>query len=63
MDLGRNWLVDFNAEKTQPVSFDGSNSTGAIDVRVNGSVLVGKSSSKMLGLTCSSELDWGLLEF
>ena len=59
VDRGRNWLVDFNAEKTQLVQFDGSNNTGAIDVRVNGSVLVGKSSSKMLGLTCSSKLDWG----
>ena len=27
----RKWLVDFNARKTQLVSFDQSNNTGAID--------------------------------
>ena len=31
MDWGRKWLIDFNAGKTQLVSFDWSNSTGAID--------------------------------
>ena len=59
MDWGRKWLVDFNAGKTQLVSFDWSNNTGAIDVKMDGSVLEGKSSFKMLGLTFSSELDWG----
>ena len=29
-DWGRNWLVDFNAEKTQLVTFEWSNSTGAM---------------------------------
>ena len=38
MDLGREWLVDFNAGKTQLVSFDWSKSTGAIDVKMDGSV-------------------------
>ena len=33
------WLVDFNAGKTQLVSFDQSNNTGAIDVKMDGSVL------------------------
>ena len=33
--------------------------TGSIDVKMHGSVLGGKSSFKMLGLTCSSKLDWG----
>ena len=37
---GRKWLVDFNAGKTQLVSFDQSNNTGAIDVKVVGFVLV-----------------------
>ena len=31
MDLGKKWLVDFNAGKT--------NSTGSIDVKMDGSVL------------------------
>ena len=39
MDWGRKWLVDFNAEKIQLVSFDQSNNTGAIDVKMDGSVL------------------------
>ena len=51
VDWGRKWLVDFNAGKTQLVSFDRSNNTGAIDVKMNGSVLEKKSSFKMLGLT------------
>ena len=59
MDWGRKWLVDFNAGKTQLVSFDWSSNTGAIDVKTNGSVLEEKSSFKMLGLTFSSKLDWG----
>ena len=33
--------------------------TGAIDVKMDGSVLEEKSSFKMLGLTFSSKLDWG----
>ena len=36
VDLGRKWLVDFNAEKTQLVSFDQSNNAGAIDVKIMG---------------------------
>ena len=56
---GRKWLVDFNAGKTQLVSFGWSNNTGAIDVKMDGSVLAGKQSFKMLGLTFSSKLDWG----
>ena len=52
VDWGRKWLVDFNTGKTQ-------NNTGAIDVKMDGSVLEEKSSFKMLGLTFSSKLDWG----
>ena len=33
VDWGRKWLVDFSAGKTQLVSFDWSNNTGAIDVK------------------------------
>ena len=56
---GRKWLVDFNAGKTQLVSFDRSKNTGAIDVKMDGSVLEEKTSFKMPGLTFSSKLDWG----
>ena len=59
MDWGRNWLVNFNAGKTQLFLFGWSNNTGAIGVKMDGSVLEEKSSSKMLGLTFSSKLDWG----
>ena len=58
VDWGKKWLVDFNAGKTQLVSFDRSNNNGSIDVKMDGSVLEEKSSFKMLGLT-SSKLDWG----
>ena len=54
VDWGRKWPVDFNAGKTQLVSFDQSNNTGTMD----GSVLEEKSSLKMLGLTFSTKLDW-----
>ena len=57
MDWGKKWLVDFNAGKTHVVSFDRSNNTGSIDVKIDGSVFDEKSSFKMLGLTFSSKLD------
>ena len=59
VDWGKKWLVDFNAGKTQLVSFDRSNNNGSIDVKMVGSILYEKSSFKMLGLTFSSKLDWG----
>ena len=59
VDWGKKWLVDFNAGKTQLVSFDRSNNNGSIDVKMGGSILEEKSSFKMLGLTLSSKLDWG----
>ena len=55
----KKWLVDFNAGKTQLISFDRSNNTGAIDVKMDGSVLEEKSSFKILGLTFFSKLDCG----
>ena len=39
MDWGRKWPVDFNAGKIQLASFDWSNTTGAIDVKIDESVL------------------------
>ena len=59
VDWVRKWLVDFNAGKTQLLSFDRSKNTGAIDVKMDGSILGEKTSFKMLGLTFSSKLDWG----
>ena len=57
VDWGRKWIVDFNARKTQLVSFDQCNSTGAIDVRMD--VFLRKNYLfKMLVLTFSSKLDW-----
>ena len=50
MDCGSKWLIDFNAEKTQLVSFD---------VKMVGFVLEEKSSFKVPRLTFSSKLDWG----
>ena len=49
VDWGKKWLADFNAGKTQLVSFDGPNNNGSIDVKMDGSVLEKKSSFKMLG--------------
>ena len=39
VDWGKKWLVDLNGGKTQLVLFDGSNNTGAIDVKMDGFVL------------------------
>ena len=47
VDWCRKWLVNFNAGKTQLVSFDRYKNTAAMD----GSVLEEKSSFKMLGFT------------
>ena len=58
MDWDKKWLIDFNAGKIQLVSFDWSNNTVSVDVKMDGSSLEEKSSFKMLGLT-SSKLDWG----
>ena len=61
VDWGKKWLADFNAGKTQLVSFDWSNNNGSIDVKMDGSLLEEKSFFKMLELTFSSKLDWGFL--
>ena len=57
VDWGKKWLVDFNAGKTQLVSFDRSNNNGSINVKIGSSILEEKSSFKMLGLAFSSKLD------
>ena len=43
VDWGKKWLVDFNAGKTQLVSFDRSSKNGSIDLKKDGSVLEKKS--------------------
>ena len=35
LDWGKKWLVDFNAGKTQLLSFDRSNNDGSIDVKMD----------------------------
>ena len=59
MDWGGTLLVDFNAEKTQLLLVDRFNNNVSIDVKMDGSILEGKSSFNMLGFTFSSKLDWG----
>ena len=48
VDWGRKGHLDFNAGKTELILFDWSDNNGAIDVKVDWSVLE-KSSFKMLG--------------
>ena len=59
VDWGRKCLADFNAGKTQLVSFHWCNNVGTTDVKMDGCVLNEKSSFKVFGLTFSSKLDWG----
>ena len=59
MDWGRKWLIDFNAGKTRLILSDQFNNIGAIDVKMDRSVLEEKSSFKMLGLSFSSKSDCG----
>ena len=56
---GRKCLVDFNAWKTQLVSFDQPNNSKPIYVKMNGFVLEQKQSFKMLRFYFSSKLDLG----
>ena len=59
VDWGKKLLVDFNAGKTQLVSFDQCNNNGSIDVKMDGFVLEEESSFRLLGLNFSSKLDSG----
>ena len=56
LDWSSKWLVNFNTGKTQLVSFDQSNNTGAIDVKMDGSVLEKKHLFKCW--RCLSFLNW-----
>ena len=54
-----NGLVEFNAGKTQLVTFEVCNDSGAINVKMDGFVTEEKSSFKKLRLSFFSKLDWG----
>ena len=56
--LGEEVAFGFNAGKTQLVSFGQSQSTGAIDMKMDESVLEEESSFTILGLAFCSKLDW-----
>ena len=62
VDRDMNWLIGFNTRKVQAALLDRFNNSGAVDVKLDGSVLE-KSSIKMLGLSFSCKLDWGLYFF
>ena len=59
VDWDRKWFADFIAEKIHLILFDQSNKTGAIDVKMDGSILDENSFFKMMGLTFFSKLDCG----
>ena len=59
VDWGTKGLVDFNVGKTELNSFDWSNSSGVVGMKINMSVLEEKLPFKMLGLSLSSKLNWG----
>ena len=54
-------VVDFNAGKTQLLSFDQSNNNGAIDLKMGRLALEERLSFQMMGFTFSSKLDWQTL--
>ena len=51
MDWGKKWLLDFNAGKSQLISFDRSGNNGSVNVKLDRSVFDEKPSFEMLGLT------------
>ena len=53
VEWGKKCLVDLNAGKAQLIWFDWSNNTGAIDAKMDGSVLEEKSYFNILWLTFS----------
>ena len=59
MESGRKWIVDFNAGRTQLISFDWSNNIGAINVKMDWSVFCQKSSYHLISSKLSFKLNWG----
>ena len=53
------WLVDFNARKTKLVLNYQTNNTGALDAKMDGSVLEENHLLRCWGLTFSAKLEWG----
>ena len=58
-ELASSGLLISVLEIPKLVSFDWSDSSGAIDVKMGGSALEKKSSFKMLGLSFLCKFDWG----
>ena len=58
-DWDKKQLVYFYDGKNNIDLFDRSDNSGAIDVKMDGSVLEEKSSFKILRVSFSSKLDWG----
>ena len=59
MDCGKKKPVDFSAGKSQLVSSGQSNNCGAIDVKIDASVLEENSPFKLLAWSFSPYMDWG----
>ena len=59
IDWGKKQLVDFDEEKHNIDSFHQSNNSGAIDMKMDWSVLKKKSSFNILGVSFSSKLNIG----
>ena len=59
IDWGKKQLVDFDEEKHNIDSFHQSNNSGAIDVKMDWSVLKKTSSFNILGVSFSSKLNIG----
>ena len=59
VDWGKMWLVDFNARKTKLVLNYQTNNTGALDAKMDGSVLEENHLLRCWGLTFSAKLEWG----
>ena len=59
LDWGTKCLADFNAGKTQLFYLNHSDHIGAINVKMDWSVLMEKLSFKMLVLSFCFKLDWG----
>ena len=51
-------VVDFNAGESQLILLDYSYKTGAVDMKMDGSIVEEKLYFKMLGLSFSSKLKW-----
>ena len=58
LNWDRKWSDNYNAGKIKHVLYYLSNSTSAIDMRIDGCVLEENSSFKIFGLSSSPKLDW-----